>query len=326
MSVIAAEGQGDVTQYTHSAPAYGSAPSYGSQMTQEDWDRNLYGSSGAGGYTMNVMMGFVFIGYFVLFAVYTSMCCFGPSLYGFARFHDVEIAGQPKPQLTGPVAELDAMWRKQFISKVYGILCMQLAVTFVICYAMMQLGGYNLYMWTMTSGYWTRSLSMILTLVTLVALFCYKNRHPFNFFLLGCFTVSMSYLIGVTCTAYAAMGYSVVVVEAFAITSLLFVGLTLFVRYSKIDFSFLGLVLPMLLMTLIIFGLFSMFAFPSFAFRQVYALLGCLIFVGYVLFDTSMIITYLNYDDYILGAINLYLDFINLFMFILQLLMGGRRD
>ena len=34
----------------------------------------------------------------------------------------------------------------------------------------------------------------------------------------------------------------------------------------------------------------------------------------------------LSFDDYVLGAVNLYLDFLNLFLFILQLLSGGRRD
>merc|ERR1711988_1137823 len=85
-------------------------------------------------------------------------------------------------------------------------------------------------------------------------------------------------------------------------------------------------VLPMMLMTLLIWGMFSMFAFPSFMFSQVYALIGTVIFSLYVLYDTYSITTYLCYDDYVLGAINLYLDFINLFLFILQLLMGMRRD
>jgi hypothetical protein len=39
-----------------------------------------------------------------------------------------------------------------------------------------------------------------------------------------------------------------------------------------------------------------------------------------------MIIQHLEYDDYVLGAVELYLDFINLFMFVLQCLMTGRRD
>ena len=42
--------------------------------------------------------------------------------------------------------------------------------------------------------------------------------------------------------------------------------------------------------------------------------------------SATMIISYLTYDDYILGAINLYLDFINLFLMILRLLTGGGRD
>jgi len=180
--------------------------------------------------------------------------------------------------------------------------------------------------WTYTDGAWTRLASFVGTLFFLISLMCYKNRHPLNLILLGLFTLSMSYLIGVSCTAYAALGYSVVVVEALAITSLLFVGLTMFVMYSKMDFSFLGMVLPVLFVSLLIFGLFTMLAFDSFAMRQAYALGGCLLFVLYILYDTSMIIQHLEYDDYVLGAVELYLDFINLFMFVLQCLMTGRRD
>ena len=33
---------------------------------------------------------------------------------------------------------------------------------------------------------------------------------------------------------------------------------------------------------------------------------------------------FLSYDEYVLGAVNLYLDFINMFLFILNLLSGGR--
>ena len=132
---------------------------------------------------------------------------------------------------------------------------------------------------------------------------------------------------------------------------------------SGIDFSFLGLVLPCLLLAFVVWGFFTLIAFPSFAFSQVhdthtpllyiltlyffsllvahtllssclhsrpssqvYALVGTLIFSLYVLFDTHMITTYLTYDDYVLGAINLYLDFVNLFLMILQCLVGMRRD
>ncbi len=111
----------------------------------------------------------------------------------------------------------------------------------------------------------------------------------------------------------------------------------------------------MLLLCLIIWSFFSMFAFPSFAFRQIYALAGVVIFSLYVLYDTHQseqtlpsprpararaarppprptrlaplaVTQRLAYDEYVLGAIELYLDFINLFLFILQLLTGGQQE
>merc|ERR1711988_1236185 len=104
--------------------------------------------------------------------------------------------------------------------------------------------------------------------------------------LLFVFTCCMSYTIGIVCVGYAAAGLQVLVVEAFAITSLIFIALTIFTMQSKIDFSFLGAVLPVLLFTLIIWGFFAMFAFPTFMFSQVYAGLGALVFALYVLYDT----------------------------------------
>lgn len=46
-----------------------------------------------------------------------------------------------------------------------------------------------------------------------------------NLFMLFAFTATMSYTIGIVCTAYASLGLMVVVVEAFAITSLVFIGM-----------------------------------------------------------------------------------------------------
>lgn len=224
------------------------------------------------------------------------------------------------------MSELEPMWRKAFISKVYSLLVVQILVTLVVSVLMMQLGGYDFYVWSLTAGAWTRIASLLATIGTLVGLFCYKNRYPLNLVLLFAFTLAMSYTIGIVTTMYAAAGMQVIVVEAFAITSLLFVALTIFTIVSKIDFSFLGYILPVLLFTLIIWGFFARFAFHSFAFSQVYAVGGVVIFSLFVLYDTHAITTYLCYDDYVLGAINLYLDFINLFLFVLQLLTGMRRD
>jgi len=80
------------------------------------------------------------------------------------------------------------------------------------------------------------------------------------------------------------------------------------------------------LLALLMWGWFAMFAFPSFMFSQVYALAGSVIFSLYVVYDTWLITQTLSYDEYIVGAINLYLDFINLFLMILRLLTTGARE
>lgn len=62
--------------------------------------------------------------------------------------------------------------------------------------------------------------------------------------------------------------------------------------------------------------------------QLVYACAGALLFSIYIIYDTQLILGKGEYkfsmDDAYLAAINLYLDIINLFLFILQII-GGRR-
>merc|ERR1719440_2779009 len=131
----------------------------------------------------------------------------------------------------------------------------------------------------------------------------------------------MGFMVGMICATYAAYGYSAVVLEAFAITSIMFVGLTAFTMKSNIDFSFLGLGIFAVILGVLVWSLF-----PMFVFRQMFALAFIFIFALFVVYDTWMISTTLAYDEYILGAINLYLDFINMFLYLLMCLTGQREN
>jgi len=312
-------------------PAYASHPvrhASAGYMSEADYNRGMTGSTGAGSSTVWIMMATVSIGYMLLFGVLISSCCY-PATRGlpFQRFPELPPGSSlENPGMKLVVAEMEPVWRKAFVGKVYSLLVAQIALTLVIVFCMMTFGGYNFYVWSMTDGAWTRLAAILTTLVIVIAMVCTRQAFPMNIVLLFTFTAAMSYTVGTVCTMYAAMGMTMLVVEAFAITSLIFIALTIFTMQSKIDFSFLGLVLPVLLFTFIIWGFFAMFAFPTFAFSQVYALAGTLIFCLYVLYDTWMITTMLSYDEYVLATINLYLDFVNLFLFILQLLVGMRRD
>ena len=95
---------------------------------------------------------------------------------------------------------------------------------------------------------------------------------------------------------------------------------------TKTDFTTCGPYLMMILMVLIIFGIVTIF-WRNPIVQLIYACLGALIFSIYLIYDTQLVIgkgtfSY-SLDDAYLAAIQLYLDVINLFLFILQILGGG---
>lgn len=79
------------------------------------------------------------------------------------------------------------------------------------------------------------------------------------------------------------------------------------------------------LLALVVWGFFALLFPMGDTARQIYALLGAVLFSGYIVFDTFLLIKRYTVDEYIWAAVQLYLDLINLFVRILQLL-GDRRD
>ena len=84
----------------------------------------------------------------------------------------------------------------------------------------------------------------------------------------------------------------------------------------------------MILIVLMLFGIITIF-WRNPIVQLIYACLGALILSIYLIYDTQLVIgkgqfSY-SLDDAYLAAIQLYLDVINLFLFILQILGGGGR-
>lgn len=118
------------------------------------------------------------------------------------------------------------------------------------------------------------------------------------------------------------------IMKAFLITAGTFGALALWGSTTKRDLSGFGVFLFMGLIGLIIASLVNMF-FPSPALNFAISVIGVLVFAGLTAFDTQR----LKHTYYALGgdqrgmavatnygALSLYLDFINLFLFILRLL------
>ena len=141
----------------------------------------------------------------------------------------------------------------------------------------------------------------------------FKNSYPVNYFLLFAFTGVMSYFVGISCTAYG-VDQPWVVYEAFAITAAMFVSITAFTIQTRIKLEFnSGCVLYCSLWALILMGCLRIVFFPESSLLYTVELyFGVVLFSLYIVFDVSMICHKLGYDDYVVAALELYLDIINL--------------
>jgi hypothetical protein len=215
--------------------------------------------------------------------------------------------------------------RLGFIRKVYSILFVQIGITaamisfFLYVDAIKEYSKANPWMWI---------LAFVLTFIILIMLACcpdFRRQSPLNFILLMAFTVCEGFLLGTVTSHYEKDE----VLMAVGITAVVTLALTVFAFQTKWDFTMMGGMLFVLVIVLFCFGLLAAII-QSRILSLVYASIGALIFSAYIVFDTQMMMGgkhkySLSPEEYIIAALNLYLDIINLFLFILQII-GSSRD
>lgn len=139
-------------------------------------------------------------------------------------------------------------------------------------------------------------------------------------------------LNGATLSVFSLIYTQESVQSAFFTTTFAFAGLSAFGFVTKKDLGPVGSFCTMGLFGLVGFAILSIF-FPSMMGGmggQIYGLVGIIVFAGLTAYDTQKIknMAPVGSGDHvargaIMGALKLYLDFINLFLFILR--MQGRR-
>jgi FtsH-binding integral membrane protein len=117
-----------------------------------------------------------------------------------------------------------------------------------------------------------------------------------------------------------------VITQAGALTFAAFGVLTLYALLSTRDFSAWGSFLIVGLFVLIAASILNMFVGSAGAALWISAV-GVMIFAGLLVFDTWRILRTGTYgqDDYVLATVAIYLDLLNMFMFIVSLLGNGNR-
>jgi len=119
------------------------------------------------------------------------------------------------------------------------------------------------------------------------------------------------------------------IVSAFMGAAILFSVMSGYGYFTKKDLSGLGSLLFVGLIAIIIASIINIFI-GSTVFQMVISAIGIIVFLGLTAYDTQRIreIVSVGGDtgkEEVMGALSLYLDFINLFLMLLQL-FGGRKD
>jgi modulator of FtsH protease len=115
------------------------------------------------------------------------------------------------------------------------------------------------------------------------------------------------------------------ILQAGLLTVGIFGGLTAYVFASKKDFSFMRGMVTTGLIVVFLAAVLNLFIVGSSAFAFGISCAALLLFSGFVLYDTSNIIRRYPTNEYVAGALALYLDAFNIFLALLRILNAGRR-
>lgn len=228
-----------------------------------------------------------------------------------------------KSQETYGSDKVEINMRLGFIRKVYGVLSAQLIFTALLSSIGFLDSVRSYYMTTM----WLFWFAFAITLVTCFALACFQSLArsvPMNYMLLFLFTAGESIMLSYL---FAAINDVKIVVIAAVATVVVCSALTVYACTTKTDFTFLGGLLFVCVSLMFVLGLFYIW-YPQFL-KLLYCFLGLILFSIYLIFDTQLVMGKygLEYeiDDYIIAALNIYMDIIQIFIYILSILSSGRR-
>ncbi|MGC9268287.1 Bax inhibitor-1/YccA family protein, partial [Listeria ivanovii] len=129
--------------------------------------------------------------------------------------------------------------------------------------------------------------------------------------------------LGPTLTYYFGAGQGAAVLMAFVTASVTFTALALIGAKTKKDLSFLSSALFAALIILVLFSFLGIFLPIGSMLSTIISAAGTLIFSLYILYDFNQIMKRdTQLDDVPMLALTLYLDFLNLFTFLLRLFTG----
>lgn len=163
--------------------------------------------------------------------------------------------------------------------------------------------------------------AIVITIILIIGIMCFKKiarRYPINYVALFLFTFFESYIVAYICSYYVP----IIVLCAALITLTVAFALTIYAWKTKTDFTVCGGVLVSVSTSLILFGFFMIFFYTSFV-NLIFCEIAIILYSVFIVYDTQLIAggryQEISYDDYVIGALVLYVDIVGLFLYVLAL-------
>eukprot|EP00193_Tetraselmis_chui_P019506 CAMPEP_0177773396 /NCGR_PEP_ID=MMETSP0491_2-20121128/12843_1 /TAXON_ID=63592 /ORGANISM="Tetraselmis chuii, Strain PLY429" /LENGTH=327 /DNA_ID=CAMNT_0019291489 /DNA_START=121 /DNA_END=1104 /DNA_ORIENTATION=- len=216
--------------------------------------------------------------------------------------------------------------RKGFAAKVFSIVLCQLIVTTAITLIFMLVPEVTSYVQQNTWVLWTSYALMIVFMLVIICGGEIRKKWPTNMILLSLFTIVMSVFVACNTVYYTAPEVGM----AFGITCGMVLGIVIFALMPCIDFTMCGGVMVALSFTLLFAIIISFFVnifCGSSCYRTtglVIASIAVFVFSIYLLYDIQLVMggkrMAISPDEYIVAALNIYMDIIMIFLYILQII------
>ncbi len=221
---------------------------------------------------------------------------------------------------------------RSYMLKVYNLMALGVALTGVVAYAFAEMAGTREALTPFGVAIYTSPLRWVILLAPLAVVFFLSFRIE----KMSLFAAQLSFwvyagLVGASLSSIFLVYTDASITKTFAVTAASFAALSLYGYTTKRDLSAMGSFMVMGLFGLIIASVINIFLKSS-ALDFAVSAIGVLVFAGLTAWDTQKIKDmYLEADGFevmgkkaIMGALNLYMDFINLFLFLLRFM--GNRD
>ncbi|XP_054723499.1 protein lifeguard 1-like [Uloborus diversus] len=219
----------------------------------------------------------------------------------------------------------DKAVRAVFVRKVYLILMVQLLFSLGVIALFVFHPKVKLFVRRHSYLYYVSYAIFIGVYIALACCGNLRRKYPTNMILLSIFTMSMSYMLGTMSSFYDTE----VVLMAVGICAGVCLAVSLFSFHTKFDFTSCGGLLFIVAIVFFLFGIITIFTYNKIM-LTIYAAGGALLFTLFLAYDTQMLMGgkkhELSPEEHIFAAMQLYLDIVNIFMYLLMLLNLGRGD